>query len=84
MRTPLPPDYYEARLFKQYGQDYDIVPSAEWHGLRTDVTIFCEKHGTFRTVYLKKVFNGLKSTWPCRKCYLDSLKNPSPTPQQDV
>lgn len=83
MRTPYPPDYYEARLFKEYGKDYDIVPTAEWHGLRTTVTIFCISHGTTRNVNLKKVFNGAKSTWPCRKCYLDSLTQNPPTLSSD-
>lgn len=78
MRTPYSPEYYEAQLEVLHGSEYNILPQTEWHGLRTWVNIVCIKHGTTRNVELKKVFNGAKSTWPCRRCYLDSL-SPSPT-----
>lgn len=73
MRLPYPVEYYEEKLKDEFKQSYEIIPLSEWHGLRTDVRIFCHKHRTFRNVYLKKVFNGKKSTKPCRKCYLESL-----------
>lgn len=78
-KTALPPSYYELRLLRMYGKQYKIVPLDDWHGLRSSATIICAKHNTQRKVWLQKVFNGRKnSTWPCRQCYLDSLK-PSPT-----
>lgn len=73
MRLPYPVEYYEILLKKLYGVDYIINPLADWHGLRTEVNIFCTVHETYRKVNLKKVFNGNKSTRPCRQCYLDTL-----------
>lgn len=73
MRLPYPVEYYETMLKNLYGIDYLITPLSDWHGLRSEVQIYCTKHGTYRKVYLKKVFNGAKSTRPCRQCYLDSL-----------
>lgn len=80
MRLPYPVEYYEGLLKKLYGIIYIITPVTEWHGLRTNVNIYCSVHKTIRTVYLKKVFNGTKSTRPCRKCYLDSI---APTNTRD-
>jgi len=76
MRKPYAPEYYEGKLEAIYQSEYSILPTAEWHGLRTWVDIICTKHGTTRHVELKKVFNGEKSTWPCRRCYLASLSHP--------
>ena len=74
MRVAYPVEYYEQRLKALYNKQYEIVPITEWHGLRTIVKVFCHQHKTYRLVNLKKVFNGLKSTRPCRKCYLESLQ----------
>lgn len=74
MRIAYPVEYYEQRLKEMFGKEYEIILLEDWHGLRTMVEIFCYEHKTFREVYLKKVFNGKKSTRPCRKCYLESLQ----------
>lgn len=74
MRIAYPVEYYEGKLKDIYGKSYEIIPISEWHGLRTIVKVFCRQHKTYRLVNLKKVFNGLKSTRPCRKCYLESLQ----------
>lgn len=74
MRFAYPVEYYESKLKSLYGKDYEIVPLMDWHGLRTRVRIFCCTHKSYRIVSLKKIFNGQKSTRPCRKCYLESLK----------
>ena len=75
MRIAYPVEYYEQRLKELFGKEYEIILQGDWHGLRTMVKIFCYQHKTFREVYLKKVFNGKKSTRPCRICYLESLQN---------
>lgn len=72
MRQPLPTTYYEEKLFNKYDKVYVIEPIDEWHGLRTQVRVFCQTHEEYRNVYLKKVFNGQKHTHPCRKCCLTS------------
>lgn len=73
-RHAYPVIYYEAKLLDLYKKKYQIVPSEEWHGLRTQVSILCTEHQGRREVNLQKVFNGKNSTRPCRQCYLDSLK----------
>lgn len=73
MRIAYPVEYYETKLKEIYGKEYEIVPISDWHGLRTEVRIFCCEHKSYRTVNLKKIFNGRKSTRPCRKCYLEKL-----------
>jgi hypothetical protein len=73
MRIAYPVEYYEGKLKNIYGKDYEIMPITEWHGLRTLVRIFCCSHKSFRKVSLKKIFNGKKSTRPCRECYLEEL-----------
>ena len=73
MRIAYPVEYYEASLKRLYNNDYTIYPITDWHGLRTYVRILCHSHRTYRNVNLKKVFNGKKSTRPCRKCYLEEL-----------
>lgn len=72
-----PVSHYELRLYKRFGIQYKILPTEEWHGLRTHANIYCSIHKSSRFVWLQKVFNGRNSTWACRQCYLDSLK---PTP----
>lgn len=75
-----PVSHYELRLYKRFGIQYKILPTEEWHGLRTHANIYCSIHKSSRFVWLQKVFNGRNSTWACRQCYLDSLK---PTPLLD-
>lgn len=72
MRQPLPVDYYESRLQQEYNKAYIIEPLEEWHGLRTNVRIFCHIHQQYRNVFLMKVFNGKKRTHPCRICCFSS------------
>lgn len=77
-RQALPVSHYEYKLIEKFGVDYTIVPTELWIGVRTNVEISCPKHLTKRPCWLQKIFNGKRSLWPCRQCYLDSLK-PSPT-----
>lgn len=74
MRTPYDIEYYEQKLKQQYNHSYSIIPITEWHGLRTIVRIHCLTHDTMRQTNLQKIFNGKKSTVPCRFC-----RYPSPT-----
>lgn len=73
-RRPNEIGHYETKLFDKFGIKYRIVPQTDWHGVRTQVNIFCGVHDTIRYVYLQKIFNGKNSTRPCRQCYLDELK----------
>lgn len=73
-RQPLPPAHYELKLYQKFLREYTIVPREIWRGVRTDVDIYCPIHQTKRSVWLQKVFNGKNSLWPCRQCYLDTLK----------
>lgn len=85
MRIPYPIEYYEDKLFYQYKKEYQIILfNDNWHGLRTWVKIRCNEHKTSRIVYLKKVFNGSKSTRPCRQCYLDTLRPTDHPPTEKV
>ena len=74
-RQCLPVSHYELKLYQKYGQPYLIIPNELWHGVRTSVTIHCVKHKSQRPCWLQKIFNGRMSLWPCRQCWLDSLKN---------
>lgn len=71
MRQPYAVEYYEERLRELYKIAYLITPLSEWHGLRTWVEIHCPIHYGNRIVYLKKIFNGKKSTHPCRQCVIN-------------
>jgi hypothetical protein len=75
-RPALPIAHYELKLYEKYVGEYIIIPTEYWKGVRTNVEIYCEKHKSKRSVWLQKVFNGKNSIWPCRQCYLDSLKHP--------
>ena len=76
-RQALPVSHYEYKLIEKFGTDYQIIPTELWVGVRTHVDINCPKHKSKRSCWLQKIFNGKRSLWPCRQCYLDSLK---PTP----
>jgi len=75
-RNALPPSHYELKLHNKYNQTYVILPQESWRGVRTNVAIHCDKHQTKRFVWLQKIFNGRNSIWPCRQCFLDSLRPP--------
>ena len=73
-RLCLPISHYENKLYQKFMVDYHIIPTELWIGVRTNVEISCPIHKTKRPCWLQKIFNGRMSLWPCRQCYLDSLK----------
>ena len=78
-RRPYSIEHYEGKLYHKYGTEYSIIPREEWHGVKTQVTIFCHQCNTIRKVYLQKLFNGRNSMVPCRGCYLKRLDSNNDT-----
>lgn len=71
MRLPYPTSHYESKLFAKYHCHYTVIPSEDYHGMRTWCNIYCHKHKTMRSLLLGKLFNGHKSMVPCRQCFIE-------------